>query len=165
MTLKFLLLPVVIFCSISGVFAQSIIVNEKSKEEKLMINLLQQKTEELVVLVTNNSKWDLQNELQFQVFGLTLCGYSFGYGRLICFLDVEEIKQIIEKELIKLGAGQKYVKGLIDSAIETFETETKSSTSDLVVIGHSYFSSDDLTKLVESIYTNTNLLESIATEK
>jgi len=124
-----------------------------------MEELLNTKIQKVISLTTNDKRWDLRNETMFQVFGLTLSGFSFGVGRNLCFLDAEEIAKSVASELTKLGAGENYVKGLVASAFKTFENETKSFQSDLVGIGYSQSLSEDLNELKESIFSNTNIIE------
>jgi len=124
-----------------------------------MEELLQNKIEKIINLTINDSRWDLSNETMFQVFGLTLSGFSFGVGRNLCFMDAEVISKSIVSELTKLGAGENYVKGLVESAFNTFENETRSFQSDLVGVGYSHFSSEDLSELKESIFSNLISIE------
>ena len=124
-----------------------------------MEKLLNNKIQELIQKVTNDTRWNIQSETQFQIFGLTLSGFAFGVVRNICFLDAEDIKNSILKELTAIGAGEKYVEGLIDTAFNTFENETKSTEANIVSIGYSHFSSNDLTELKNDIFSNTDTVQ------
>ena len=120
---------------------------------------LKSKTVEFVNSVTADSRWDLQNELMVQVLGFTLYGYAFGIGRLILFMDAEEINKIIENELTGIGIGLKYAQGLVEAAHGTFIKEEESINSQLVEVGHSNFAAEDISECVESIFENTELLQ------
>ncbi|MDH7445966.1 hypothetical protein [Aquimarina sp. 2201CG14-23] len=124
-----------------------------------MEELLQNKLQKIITLTINDDRWDLTNETMFQIFGLTLSGFSFGVGRNLCFLDAEVIAKFTVSELTKLGAGKNYVEGLVASAFDTFENETKSYQSDIVGIGYFHFSSENLNDLKESIFSNSISIE------
>lgn len=119
-----------------------------------MEELLQSKIKKIIDLTINDNRWDLANETMFLVFALTLSGFSFGIGRNLCFMDADVISKSIISEMTKLGAIENYIKELVTSAFNTFENETKSFQSDLVGIGYSYFLSEDLNELKESIFSN-----------
>lgn len=109
--------------------------------------------------ITDDPRWDIQSELMIQVYGFTLFGYALGVGRIICILNLEDIQEETIKQLTNLGVGHKYAQGLIEHATELFGSEDKNSYhSQLIGIGHSHFSSDDLTELKESIFKNTEAL-------
>ena len=68
-------------------------------------------------------------------------------------------------KLTGLGAGANYVQGMIARARQDFVTDEDAEPADaddplsrLIGIGHSYFSADDFTPLVESVYENYDLL-------
>lgn len=97
--------------------------------------------------------------------GFTFYGYCFGFGRLVCLMDADDIDAYVAGKLTGLGAGAKYVQGMIARARQDFVTaedaepaDTDDPLSRLIGIGHAYFSADDFTPLVESIYENYDLL-------
>jgi len=124
-----------------------------------MKELFNSKTQDFVEIMVNDKRWDLNNEMMFQVFGFTLFGFAAGVGRNLCFLGFEEIIDKVILELTKLGAGEKYVRGLIEEAQSTFENKIKSYQSDLVGIGFFHFASENSNELKESVFSNTILLE------
>ena len=128
-------------------------------------DLFEEKIKKLIELTINDSRWNLNNETMFQVFGFTITGFSFGVGRNLYFMESDQIVNSVISKLTKLGAGEKYVRGLVDKAIDTFENETKSFQSDLVGIGFSHFAKEDLTELKDSIFSNTNIIEQTIEEK
>jgi len=109
--------------------------------------------------VTKDKRWNINDGALFDAFGMSFYGYAFGYGRLICFLEVEDINTIVEEKLINLGAGEKYVKGLVEYAFSTFQTPTEGILSQLISIGHSHFADADITELKESIFKNAEILK------
>lgn len=115
-----------------------------------------EKAQALTAAVANDERWNLLDELMCQVFGFTLFGYVFGYGRIVCFMDVDEIQQLAANQLSALGVGQKYADGMMQAAFDEFRTENKQSLhSQLIGVGHSHFATDDTTVLVDSIFQST----------
>ena len=116
-----------------------------------------QKAEGLTSAVSSDPRWNLQDELLCQVFGFTLFGYVFGYGRTICFMEVEEIQQLAAKQLTGLGVGAKYAQGMMEAAMDEFASGNNQSLhSQLIGIGHSHLASEDTTELVDSIFQNAD---------
>jgi len=121
---------------------------------------LEAKVEELITSVTTDPRWNLQDELLVQVLGFTLYGYAFGIGRLSLFMDVEEINEVSVEQLINLGVGPEYAKGLIGTAFNVFSDENNQSyESQLVEVGHSYFASENINECTNSIFHNTEALQ------
>jgi len=117
------------------------------------------KANRLFSAITGDPRWDINDELLFQVAGFTFYGYCFGFGRLVCLMDADDIDAYVSDKLTGLGAGAKYVQGMIARARQGFVTgedaepdDTDDPLSRLIGIGHSYFSADDFTPLVESVY-------------
>jgi hypothetical protein len=124
-----------------------------------MIKVFKEKAEKLFERVVSDPRWDLNDETLFNVFGLTYYGYSFGIGRIMCFLEPSDINSFVEEKLIGLGAGEKYVNGLVDFAYSTFEQPTEGLYSQLVGIGHSHFSSTDTIELTNTIFENAKIIK------
>jgi len=124
-----------------------------------MVEIFRQKSEQLFDQVTTDERWDINNQTLFNVFALSYYGYSFGVGNLLCFLDPTEINSFVQHKLIELGAGEKYVSGLIDFAYDTFLQPTEGVNAQLVGIGHSHFSADDTTELTNPIFNNANSIQ------
>lgn len=123
-----------------------------------MKELFNSKIQDFIKITLNDERWDLSNEMMFQVFGYTLFGFSSGIGRNLYFMEFEEITDKVISELTELGAGENYVRGLVKKAQSTFENKTTSYESDLVGIGFSHFASENLNELKESVFSNTILL-------
>lgn len=124
-----------------------------------MIQIAQQKADAFTDAVTSDPRWELEDELMCQVFGFTLYGYLFGVGRVVCFMDVEDIQEMAASTLTGLGLGPDYAKGLIEYAHEEFATEGNTSVfANLVGIGHSHFDSSEISTLLESVFENTEQL-------
>ena len=124
-----------------------------------MVELFEQKSEQLFNKVTSDKRWDISNQTLFNVFALSYYGYSFGLGHLICFLDPEKINSFVQHKLVGLGAGEKYVTGLIDFAYSTFLQPTEGINAQLVGIGHSHFSAEDTTQLTNAIFNNAKSID------
>lgn len=121
-----------------------------------MAALAKSKLEALTSAVTSDSRWRLEDELMFQVFGFTMYGYLFGVARIACFMDVEDIQRLATAQLTGLGVGPKYAEGMIQHAHKEFVQEGNTSLHKrLIGIGHSHFACENVTELVEAIFTNT----------
>lgn len=121
--------------------------------------LARSKAAAFTAAVSADPRWILEDELMCQVFGFTLYGYALGVGRVVCFMDVEDIQQMAAAELSGLGIGPKYAEGMMQHAQEEFMQENNSSFhAQLVNVGHSHFASDDIDELVESVFSNTELI-------
>lgn len=123
------------------------------------------KANRLFSAITNDPRWDINDELLFQVAGFTFYGYCFGFGRLVCLMDADDIDAYVAGKLTGLGAGAKYVQGMIARARQDFVTGEDAEPADaddplsrLIGIGHAHFPADDFTPLVESVYENYSLL-------
>ena len=80
-------------------------------------------------------------------------------------MDADDIDAYAAGKLTGLGAGAKYVQGMIARARQDFVTDedaepvdTDDPLSRLIGIGHAYFSANDFSPLVESVYENYDLL-------
>lgn len=121
---------------------------------------LREKTSAFVDAVTQDPRWDLQSELMVEVLGFTLYGYTLGVGTTVFFLDVPDIQKTAAEELVKLGVGRKYAAGMMESAQEIFDSEDEESVhAQLIQVGYSHFSADDLTEMRDSIFENTQSIQ------
>ena len=123
------------------------------------------KANRLFSAIIGDPRWDIDDELLFQVAGFTFYGYCFGFGLLVCLMDADDIDAYVADKLTGLVAGANYVQGMIARARQDFVTDEDAKPADtddplsrLIGIGHSYFSADDFSPLVESIYKNYDLL-------
>jgi hypothetical protein len=139
----------------------------KSKSDKpqaettnQMVSSFKEQAGQVFNKIVSDKRWDLNDELLFSVFGLTYYGYCFGIGRMMYFLEPADINSFVEEKLVGLGAGKKYVSGLVDKAYSTFIQPTEGFQSQLVGIGHSHLSANDTTELINSIFENAELLKS-----
>ncbi|MCH9654756.1 MAG: hypothetical protein K0U89_12920 [Planctomycetes bacterium] len=124
-----------------------------------MRDQLETKTSPLITAITSDPRWVLEDELMVHVLGFTLYGYAFGVGRIVFFMDVEEINASVSHQLTGLGIGPIYAQGLVEAAFHSFTNEDDQSIhSQLVDVGHSHFASEDLNECVESIFQNTETL-------
>ena len=113
--------------------------------------------------VTNDSRWDIDNEGLFIAFGMELYGYSFGVGQSFFFVNEEDINNYIIKLLIGIGGGEKYVQGLVEYAHSTFHKEDNGLYSQLVNIGWQHFSDNNLEDIVNSIFANAEVVKQAST--
>ena len=120
---------------------------------------LQSKSETFVRRVTSDPRWRIDDEQMCQVLGFTLHGYLFGIGRIHCLMNVEDIHAVAIEQLAGIGIGRKYVEGLIEVAHQEFTKENNQSwRNQLNGVGHAHALKDDLDVLVNSIFTNTELI-------
>ncbi len=117
------------------------------------------KATEFTRRVTLDPHWKLEDELMCQVFGFTLYGYTFGIGRIHCFMDVEDIHAIVVDQLAGLGIGRNYVVGMVDAAHGQFlQANNQSWQNRLIGVGHSHALKEDMQVLVDSVFSNTDAL-------
>lgn len=122
-----------------------------------------EKATEFTRRVTSDQRWKLEDELMCQVFGFTLYGYAFGIGRVLCFMDVEDIHAIVVDQLAGLGIGRNYVVGMVDAAHQQFTADNNQSWQNrLIGVGHSHSLKEDMKILVDSIFSNTEALRKAA---
>jgi hypothetical protein len=122
-----------------------------------MIEAFHKKIDVLLQQIVNDSRWDLDNETLFVVMGMTFYGYCLGQ-KMIFMLEQEDVNQAVVERLVSLGAAQKYTKGLVEAAEQTFFKNEETLYNQLINIGHNYFMMDDLTELVDNIYLNTETI-------
>jgi hypothetical protein len=121
---------------------------------------LQSKSETFVRRVTADPRWKLEDEQMCQVLGFTLHGYLFGIGRVHCFMNVEDIHAVAIDQLAGTGIGRKYVEGMIAVAHQEFVKENNQSwRNQLNGLGHAHALKEDLDVLVDSIFTNTEMIK------
>ena len=134
--------------------------NKKSEKQNPMKIAFDKKAGKLFDLVTTDKRWDLDSEVLFTTFSFSFYGYCMGFGKLVCFMNPEQINDFVTEKLVGLGTGETYVKGLVEHAYATFD---KNANQDLyyqlVGVGHSHFSADDFTELVDSIFENAKTIE------
>ena len=131
-----------------------------------MEDLAKNQAKALTQAITTDPRWNLQDELMCQVFGFTMYGYVFGVGRVVCFMDVEDINKLAIEQLTGLGIGPKYAEGLIQHAQQVLTDEGNTTLhSQLIGTGHSHFASEDTTKLVESVFANTERIRNISSSE
>ena len=120
---------------------------------------LQSKSETFVRLVMSDSRWSLEDELMCQVLGFTLHGYLFGIGRIHCLMNVEDIHAVTIDQLAGIGIGRKYAEGMVEAAHQEFiKGNNQSWRNQLNGVGHTHSLNEDLPVLVDSIFTNTDLI-------
>lgn len=127
-----------------------------------MENAFKEKADQLFTQIITDARWNINDEMLFNVFGFTYYGYCFALGNAIHFLDPSDINQYVEDKLISLGAGKKYVTGMIEYAASTFTEQQDDVYAQLVDIGFSHIASDGWTTLIDSIFTNAQALASKA---
>ena len=66
--------------------------------------------------ITAAPRWDIEDELLFQVAAFTWYGYCFGFGRLVCLMDADAIDAYVTDKLVAQGAGATYVQGMVTRA-------------------------------------------------
>jgi len=121
--------------------------------------LARTKTSAVTNAVTSDPRWVLEDELMCHVFGFTLYGYALGVGRVVCFMDVSDVQKMAAGELAGLGIGPQYAAGMMEHAHDEFMQENNQTFhAQLVNVGHSHFGAEDTNELVESVFTNTELI-------
>lgn len=112
--------------------------------------------------VTTDARWNAQDELMYLVFGYTFYGYLFGVGRLICCMDVEDIQQLAADQLIGSGIGAQDAREMMQTASAVIMDNSNTSLqSQLIAMGQSYFASEDISELAESVFANTEQIRNM----
>ncbi|MDO4431938.1 MAG: hypothetical protein Q4B80_01350 [Aerococcaceae bacterium] len=103
-----------------------------------------------------DSRWDLQDNVLFDVLALEYYGYCFAAGRITYFQDVEAINRFVLAKLTGLGAAKQYSEGLIEAAQQwLLSTPAPDSTyAQLVGIGHHLGLLSDTLQLIDTVYSN-----------
>lgn len=109
----------------------------------------------LAAAVVQDSRW--KNEtLNVAVLGMLLYGYALAVGRIVMFLDIEDIDAAVLRCMTdKVGAAQKWSEGLVaDANRSAFDQAHHPGHHELIGVGHSYFGVDDQARLVDNVFAN-----------
>jgi hypothetical protein len=118
---------------------------------------LAERLEELAGGVVADPRWKRESDdFGVSVLGMLLYGFALATGRMVMFLDIEEIDAAVVASLIKTtGAATKWTSGLIAEANSSaFDKNHHPGHHELIGVGHSYFGVKDHAAVVDNIFAN-----------
>jgi hypothetical protein len=112
---------------------------------------------ELSDRVLADPRWQEEHDdLGVSVFGMLLYGFALAKGRIVMMLDIEDINTAVTRCLIeRAGVAAKWAGGLVEDASRSaFDKAYHPGQHELIGVGHSYWSVDDLEKVVDNVFSN-----------
>lgn len=105
--------------------------------------------------VLADPRW-VRNDLNVSVLGMLLYGFALATGRMVMFLDMEEIDAAVLSCMTeKVGAASKWSGGLVAEArASAFDKAYHPGNHELIGVGHSYFGVTDQAAIVNNVYAN-----------
>lgn len=116
---------------------------------------LTQKVGQLASAVVADKRWNNQT-LEVSVLGMLLYGYALAVGRVVMFLDLEDIEAAVLRTMTgTVGSAEKWSAGLVaDASRSAFDKAHHPGQHELIGVGHSYLGAKDQTVMVENIFAN-----------
>jgi hypothetical protein len=116
---------------------------------------LTQRVGELAEAVLADPRWQ-QDDVSVTVLGMILYGFALATGRIVMFLDMEDIDAAVLRCLTeRVGAAAKWSGGLVAEAnASAFDRAHHPSHHALIGVGHSYFGDKDPAALVDNVFVN-----------
>ena len=110
---------------------------------------------ELADAVLADPRWE-QDDLSVSVLGMLLYGFALAIGRVVMFLDMEDIDTAVLRCLTeRVGAATKWSSGLVAEAnASAFDQAHHPGHHELIGVGHSYFGVEDRASLVDNVFAN-----------
>ena len=98
----------------------------------------------LAEAVLADPRWE-QEVLSVSVLGMVLYGYALAIGRIVMFLDIEDIDTAVLCCMTeRIGAAAKWSSGLVAEAnASAFDKAHHPGHHELIGVGHSYFGVED----------------------
>src|SRR5262245_28007716 len=105
--------------------------------------------------VLADPRWQ-QDDLSVTVFGMLLYGFALATGRIVMFLDLEDIDAAVLRCMTeRVGAAAKWSAGLVaDANRSAFDQAYHPGQHELIGVGHSYFGVEDQAALVDNVFAN-----------
>jgi hypothetical protein len=110
---------------------------------------------ELAYAVLADSRWE-QDDLSVSVLGMLLYGFALAMGRIVMFLDMEDIDAAVLRCMTeRVGAAAKWSGGLVTEAnASAFDKAHHAGHHELIGVGHSYFGVKDQAVIVDNVFAN-----------
>jgi hypothetical protein len=131
------------------------IVIRSSAEAPVTQDALAKQVGELAISVVADSRWR-QDDLSVSILGMLLYGYALAIGRMVMFLDPEDIDAAVLRCMTgNVGAAAKWSSGLVaDASASAFDKAHHPGHHELIGVGHSYFGVKDRAMVVDNVFTN-----------
>ncbi|HJZ56428.1 MAG TPA: hypothetical protein VKE74_15795 [Gemmataceae bacterium] len=116
---------------------------------------LTERVGELTDAVLADPRWE-QDDLSVSVLGMLLYGFALATGRIVMFLDMEDIDAaVLHCMTERVGAAAKWSGGLVAEAnASAFDQKHHPGHHELISVGHSYFGVEDQAAIVENVFAN-----------
>jgi hypothetical protein len=118
---------------------------------------LAERVAELTNRVLADPRWEgEQDDLGVSVLGMLLYGFALATGRLVMFLDMEDIDAAVLRVLTeRVGVAPKWGGGLVaDANASAFDQDHHPGQHELIGVGHSYFGVEDQAAIVDNVFAN-----------
>jgi hypothetical protein len=109
----------------------------------------------LAEAVLADPRWE-RDDLSVSVLGMVLYGYALAIGRIVMFLDIEDIDAAVLCCMTeRVGASAKWSSGLVAEAnASAYDQTHHPGHHELIGVGHSYFEAKDQAVLVNNLFAN-----------
>ena len=110
---------------------------------------------ELADAVLADPRWE-RDDLSVSVLGMLLYGFALATGRIVMFLDMEDIDAAVLRCMTeRVGAAAKWSGGLVAEAnASAFDKAHHPGQHELIGVGHSYFGVEDQGAIVDNVFAN-----------
>jgi hypothetical protein len=109
----------------------------------------------LAAAVRADPRWE-QDDLSVSVLGMLLYGFALATGRIVMFLDMEDIDAALLRVMTeRVGAAAKWSGGLVEEANRSaFNQAHHPGQHELIGVGHWYFGIEDQAAVVDNVFAN-----------
>jgi len=117
--------------------------------------------------VLADPRWESErDDLGVSVLGMLLYGFALATGRIVMFLDMEDINAAVLRCMTeRVGAAGKWSDGLVSEAnASAFDKAHHPGHHELVGVGHSYFGVDNQAAIVDNVFANIQNVRRRASE-
>jgi hypothetical protein len=107
--------------------------------------------------VLSDPRWDDErDDLGVSVLGMLLYGFALATGRIVMFLDMEDIDAAVFGVVTeRVGAAAKWSGGLVEEANRSaFDKAYHPGQHELIGVGHSYFGVEDQAAIMDNVFAN-----------
>jgi len=110
---------------------------------------------ELADAVLADPRWK-RDDLSVSVLGMLLYGSALATGRIVMFLDMEDIDAAVLRCMTeRVGAAAKWSGGLVAEAnASAFDKAHHPGQHELIGVGHSYFGVEDQGAIIDNVFAN-----------
>jgi hypothetical protein len=116
---------------------------------------LAERVGELADAILADPRWH-RDDLNVSILGILLYGYALVIGRIVMFLDMEDIDAAVLGCMThQVGAAAKWSRGLVAEAnASAFDRAHHPGHHELIGVGHSYFGVEDRATVLDNVYAN-----------